>query len=145
MDTTRTNLRHLRIGLYVSFGIIVTGAFLPWAELGIFSKDGIEGDGLLTLVLAGSGLALAMFSRRPRGMLIAASAALLCLLIALVDYVDISSSDLGSVGSGLYLTLVASIFATIITGILAFSSFRKPSFPEAQPEASPGEEGLGPS
>ena len=50
---------------------------------------------------------------------------LLCLLFALLDYADVSGSS-ASVGDGLYLTLVGSVVATVVAGVLAFRGFRRP-------------------
>ena len=78
---------------------------------------------MLTLTLAVLGGAIGLFDRRPRGMLIAVSAAALALLFALVELLDIE----GSTGSGLYLTILGALVATATAGVLAFNLFKRPA------------------
>jgi len=113
-----------------AFVAIAAGAFMPWSELGDFKENGLEGNGLATLILAIAGIAGTVLGRRPRAVLISASSALLCLLLGLIDYADVSSGS-ASVGSGLYLTLAGAIIATAAAGALAFSILRKPEPPAA--------------
>jgi hypothetical protein len=108
--------------------LIVVGAFLPWAVvraalLGQISKAGTEGDGVFTLIggLVVAGLTFWFFSRgNALGVGVAVIAALVGAL-ALWDTLDVQSrfSSLnstyaqGSVGSGLYVTIVGAIGAFI--------------------------------
>jgi hypothetical protein len=108
--------------MFAGFAMVIIGAFMPWSENGPISTSGTEGTGVLTLVLAVLGGVIALLDRRPRGMLIAVSAAALTLLFSLVDYVDIE----GSIGSGLYLTIAGSLIATAAAGLLAFNLFKRP-------------------
>jgi hypothetical protein len=115
----------LKAVLTAAFAAIVVGAFMPWSELDAFKENGTDGNGIATLVLAIAGILGTVLGRRPRAVLISASAALLCLLFALLDYADISSGS-ADVGSGLYLTLAGAILATVTAAVLTFTILRKP-------------------
>ncbi len=114
----------LKAVITAAFGAIVIGAFLPWSELDAFKKTGIDFNGIPTLVLAIAGIAGTVLGRRPRAVLISASSALLCLLLGVIDYADISSGS-ADVGDGLYLTLAGAIIATAAAGGLTFKILRK--------------------
>src|SRR4051794_33720231 len=43
---------------------VIFGAFMPWAELGVFTKNGTSGDGMITLGL-GIGLVAVVLANRP--------------------------------------------------------------------------------
>ncbi len=73
----------------------------------------------------GAGL-IALADRRPRGAIIAVSAAALILIAVVIEFLDISSGS-GSVGTGLVLALVGAIVATVSSGLLTFSLFKKPT------------------
>lgn len=120
----------LKAVLTAAFIAIVVGAFMPWSELDAFKENGVDGNGIATLVLAIAGIVGTLLGRRPRAVLISASSALLCLLLGLIDYADVSSGS-ADVGSGLYLTLGGAVVATLAAGTLAFTILRKP-------EPSPG-------
>ena len=49
-----------RIWGAVAFGIAVIGSIGPWATLGIFSKAGTDGDGVITLIAAMVGILVAL-------------------------------------------------------------------------------------
>lgn len=115
----------LKAIITLAFVAIVVGAFLPWSELDSFKENGVEGNGIPTLVLAIAGIAGTVLGRRPRAVLISASSALLCLLLGLLDYADISSGS-ADVGNGLYLTLTGAVIATLAAGALTFTILRKP-------------------
>jgi hypothetical protein len=115
----------LKAVLTAAFIAIAVGAFMPWSELDAFKENGVDGNGIATLVLAIAGIAGTVLGRRPRAVLISASSALLCLLLGLIDYADISSGS-ADVGNGLYLTLTGAITATALAGELTFTILRKP-------------------
>lgn len=116
----------LKAVLTAAFAAIVVGAFMTWSELGDFTENGFDrGNGFVTLILAIAGIVGTVLGRRPRAVLISASSALLCLLLGLIDYADVSSGSAG-VGSGLYLTLAGAAIATVTAGALTFTILRKP-------------------
>jgi len=115
----------LKAVLTAAFVAIVVGAFLPWSELDAFKENGVDGNGVATLVLAIAGIVGTVVGRRPRAVLISASSALLCLLLALLDYADVSGSS-ADVGSGLYLTLAGAVIATLAAAVLTFAILRRP-------------------
>jgi peptidoglycan/LPS O-acetylase OafA/YrhL len=121
------HVNQMRLLLYAGFLLIVIGAFTPWARIGPFTTNGTEGDGVLTLLLALGGSVLAFFDKRPRGMLIATSAAGLALVIGAVSFLDISADV--DVGYGLYMTIVGALIATLASGVLAFGLFKRPGGP----------------
>jgi 4-amino-4-deoxy-L-arabinose transferase-like glycosyltransferase len=95
----------------VALGLLVIGAFGPWASLFGISKSGIDGDGVITLALAAIvGVILILNrvrgSKVPLAVLFVAGA--LALAIAIIDILDIRDKDV-DVGWGLWLTLLGSI------------------------------------
>lgn len=116
---------------------VVVGAFLPWATLGAASKAGTEGDGSFTLILGIAAAALGVLGhlKQSRGMKIGAVvAAALVVLVAVIDIVDVGSTEvLGiefEVGVGLWLTLVGGLGA-LVGAVLALRS--RPLAPAAPP------------
>ena len=126
----------LRIPVTATFIAIAVGAFLPWSESGPFSENGIEGNGLATLLLAVAGILATVLGRRPRAVLIAVSSAIVCLIVGLLDLSDISSSGSG-VGSGLYLTIGASAAAIALASLQTFAILRKPGEAPPPKETAP--------
>lgn len=113
---TRKNLVLTVVGASV---VVVVGALLPWATLGFISVAGTEGDGVITLILGLATAALALLasvkgSRWP--LLVGAVLSVLVVLIAIYDISDVSST--ASVGSGLWLTLIAGGVA-VVAAVLA--------------------------
>ncbi len=114
---------------------LILGAFLPWvkAEAGVFSatKNGIDGDGVITLVLAGA-LALAFLIARSEktGAWLVITFAALATAVAAYDTIDVArkADELtsqasflhadASVGIGLWLSLAGAI-AALVGGVLA--------------------------
>jgi hypothetical protein len=115
----------LKAVLTIAFAAIVAGAFMTWSELDAFKENGLDRNGIVTLVLGIAGIIGTVLGRRPRAILISASSALLCLLLGLIDFADISSGS-ADVGGGLYLTLGGAVIATLAAGALTFSILRKP-------------------
>ena len=115
----------LKAVITAAFAVIVVGAFLPWSELDAFKENGVDGNGIATLVLGVAGILGTVLGRRPRAVLIAISSALLCILLAGIDFVDVYNSS-ADVGIGLYLTLAGSFVATAATGLLTLTVLRRP-------------------
>lgn len=104
------------------------GALLPWAQFGPFTKNGTEGDGAITLVLAiliaAGGLWIALGA--PLGIPITGVVlSAIVGLVGAVDIADVNSSGL-EVGSGLIVTLLAGIIgaAAGIWALVARSAAR---------------------
>ena len=112
----------------LGFVLMAIGTFGVWLDNPPFSDNGIERSaGLVCLVAAiGAGVTAAL-DRRPRGMLIATSAGAIALILALVDYLDISGTSGAEVGGGLMLTLAGAVIATVASGAVAFGMFKKPA------------------
>lgn len=119
-----------------AFRVIVGGAVAtligaggPWVTSGLFSKAGIEGDGVITLAIAAIvGLMAFLATRRPNKWLAPAAivGGALILVVGIIDILDIrdSASPDGlfggidvSVGWGLYLTVIAGVIL-IAGGVL---------------------------
>lgn len=121
--------RIFSIGLLVSALIVVLGSVLTWVTVEAvtgdsLSESGLEGDGVITLILGlgiGAIAFLALSDRATRRWLITSTVlAALCLVVAIIDIADVSSADDGtgglvtaSVGIGLWLVLVGSITGLI--------------------------------
>jgi hypothetical protein len=104
------------------------GSLLPWASIDFLgatiSKNGTDGDGVLTLIgaLLIAGLAIPpLWGRARKGLFIGALvAAVLVTIIAIVDIADVASrlADVNSsgmasasIGYGLWITLVGGLVA----------------------------------
>jgi len=125
MDSTlspQAQLRALPRELQIAAGgvvLLIIGAFGPWAKVGGFSVNGLDGgkDGTFTLILAlvaGGLLAYTHLKQvSARGFIIgAAVAAGLTLLISVIDFLDIMGTEFVSVGWGMWMTLIGSIALT---------------------------------
>ncbi len=120
--------------------LLLIGSVTPWVTAGPLTKNGIEGDGVITLVLAllAGGFAGATFSPPAVARVMRwfpLPFGLLALLVAIIDVADVSGEGYGiSVGWGLWLTLIASIILVIGAVGLAFAPMPKPPAPQnAQP------------
>lgn len=91
--------------------VVALAAFMPWASIFGISKTGIEGDGVITLILAIIGASVLSFSTglvgRPRSPGRVSQIVLLVLagLVALVGLLDMS----GVAAIGLYLTFFGGV------------------------------------
>jgi hypothetical protein len=121
----------LRLLLLVAFAAVVAGALMPWSKSGAFTTSGIDGDGLLTLVLAAAGIGFTLLGRRPRAVLTTLSAAALCLLTALIDLADLSRAAGPGIGEGLYATVAGAAAATVLSALQAFVVLRRQPMPAA--------------
>jgi hypothetical protein len=117
--------------------LIVVGSLMPWvkASAGVFSatKNGIDGDGVLTLGLAAAIALGFFFSRQAKtsAWLVIAPAGIV-LAIAIYDMIDISNKAdeltnsrslihvSATIGAGLWLTVVAGVVA-LLGGLLALN------------------------
>jgi len=127
----------VRALVLVGLGAIAIGSILPWvkASAGLFSatKNGTDGDGVLTLVLAGLAAGGFLVARQVKAAAwIVVACAGLAGAVALYDTIDISNkadelarnttiSVSASVGEGLWIALVGSIVA-LVGGIMALRS-----------------------
>jgi peptidoglycan/LPS O-acetylase OafA/YrhL len=117
-----------KVVVVAGFALMAIGALMVWTDNPPFSENGIDRSaGLACLVLAIGAGATAALDRRPRGMLIATSAGAIALILALVDYADISGTSGAEVGTGLLLTLAGAVIATVASGAMAFAMFKKPA------------------
>ncbi len=110
MDLTRLTLPQ-RISLGAA-GVVAISAFLPWVSIFGIGVSGIEGDGVITLVLALAGAALLVFvstAEEGAGKIPpkVADIALIVIggLIALIGLIDLN--EFGAIG--LYLTLLGGL------------------------------------
>lgn len=114
----------LRIGGIVAAVFVVIGSVLPWATvetwIGSFSASGVEGDGVLTLILGIAAGVLIGLWKRPL-VIIGAGVAGLAALITLIDLINLGRvigdmAGLGSIkpGFGIILTLLASLAAVAL-------------------------------
>ena len=91
---------------------------LPWVSAGIFSVNGIEGDGQITAAL-GVGLLAIGLSRRS-GKRAAIAALPVAAVIALIGWYDYSQvdGDVASAGIGLYGTIGAGMVGVVAALVL---------------------------
>ena len=110
-DVIEAQTRWWLIGTGVLMAI---GSFLPWAQAGIFSAAGTDGDGIFTLI---GGVVVALVGIANRASVITALGTVVVagfsIWIVANVFTNFASGDVGSIGSGLYLTGLASLFALI--------------------------------
>lgn len=110
--------------------VVVLAAFLPWASLFGMSVSGIDGDGVITLVLAvAGGLVLVLTSgltgKQPTaGRWPQLTLVVLAALVALIALIDMS----GIAAIGLYLTLFAGL-AWVVGAIWQLNLSKQASTP----------------
>lgn len=106
--------------------VVVLGAFLPWVSVFGISAIGVEGDGVMTLVLALAGLAVLAISTgflgsdRTSGRASHITLLVLAILVALIGLIDMN----GVAAIGLYLTLFAGV-AWVAGAVWQFTLVKK--------------------
>lgn len=102
-----------------SVALLVIGAFLPWVNMGLFSVSGVEGDGVITLILAIIAIIIYFtLKKKPKVVKITTIiAGAVSLIITFVSFSNIGELPFGSFGGGLILTAVGAI-GLIISGFL---------------------------
>lgn len=104
--------------------LLALGSIGPWATIASFTTNGLEGDGVITLVLA-IVAALVVLVARARSRLPSRIALGICgvlaLTVAVIDVVDVSGTKAGSlsasVGWGLWVALAGAVI--LIGAVLA--------------------------
>lgn len=95
----------------VAILVIAVAAFLPWVAIFGLSKRGIEGDGVITLVLAAiGGIVLAVSTglfgkQKVPGKASQVTLLVLAILVALIGLLDMN----GAAAIGLYLTMFGGV------------------------------------
>ncbi|WP_418345935.1 DUF2510 domain-containing protein [Rhodococcus pyridinivorans] len=136
--TSTTNyLPNLIAAIAASVGIVI-GSIGPWATFMAVSKNGIDGDGAVTLVL-GIVSAIALFSILARGgksrigdRWLGVAIGVVCLVTSIVDIVDVSSMTTEvfdrtvgvQIGWGLWLTALSSA-VLCLTGLTVAKQTRR--------------------
>ena len=126
--------------------VAIVAAFLPWitataAFVGSVSRNGLDGDGQITIVLGVAAVVLAVVALRGHSaplaaLVIVAGLGALIAVIGVIDYVDAKNriGDLTaeerqliaiSIGVGLYLTIAAGI-AVVVGAVLGAVSQDRP-------------------
>lgn len=137
-STSTTNyLPNLIAALVASVGIVI-GSIGPWATFMALSRNGLSGDGVFTLIL-GIASTIAMFTILSRGGIsrigdrwIGVGAGVICLVISLVDIMNISAQTTelfdrtigAQVGWGLWLTGLCSA-VLCLTGLTVAKQTRR--------------------
>jgi hypothetical protein len=118
-DRGRAVSMRARMVMLGAAGVVVLAAFLPWASFLSYSKAGIDGDGVMTLVIALVGLLLLW-----RGWLGWIGQLILAGLVAAIGIYDLN--DAGNLAAiGLYLTFLAGV-----VWVIAAIASRKSVVPE---------------
>jgi len=96
--------------------ILVVGSIGPWATIGSFTKNGLDGDGIITLVLAlvaGLTVLVSLARSRPSSRVVLGICGVLALATTVIDVIDVSGTEAGSVsasvGWGLWLALAGAV------------------------------------
>ena len=127
MDRSKVSM-----GLGICGGLIAIGCFLPWVTAlgGLLSVSGMDsGDGKIVFTLGLLILVTGIYVHPNLGpkkhrYVIALLCSVLSLLISLIDIIDVGSlaadTPLASIGTGLYLCVIASFGSLIFSLIGAF-------------------------
>ncbi len=131
-------IRPAHILTAISSILVIIAALLPWAKvdtaIGSKSVSGIEGDGIITLVLgigALAAIAVSAYGKR-WGAVIATILGGIVAIVGIIDWADVggvtASVDTGfasvSVGAGLVLTAIGGVALTV-TSLWAFFSSKQ--------------------
>lgn len=113
---------------------VVVGSLGPWATFGPFAKNGLDGDGVITLVLGLLVLAAVWLRRAPLAVLVAGA---LVALIGIIDTIDVAGSDVlsPSPGWGVLLTAAAGI-SVVAWAVLEVTRRRRSPVAAAAPPAA---------
>jgi hypothetical protein len=122
---------------FLGFLGVAAGSFMPWVRAGLLSVAGTDGDGVITLALAGIGFTLVLI-RIPVLAVLAAVAAAGIGINAAVNVSDAASGNTGlftvEVGTGLYLLIASALAAA--AGSVVYAGQLAPAKPRAH-EAAP--------
>ncbi|WP_083584003.1 DUF2510 domain-containing protein [Rhodococcus zopfii] len=136
--STTNDLPNLIAALVASVGIVI-GSIGPWVTFMAFSKNGLDGDGAVTLAL-GIISAIALFSILGRGGVsrigdrwIGVVAGVICVVISIVDIIHVTSITTemfnrtvgAQVGWGLWLTGLSSAVLCVTGLTVAKQTHRK--------------------
>lgn len=99
--------------------VTVLGTFLPWATVGALSVSGVDGDGVIALVLAAAAAGVILVRDwETTDQLAVAAIGVVCLLVGLGAWGNVSSMGNGFInvtpGIGLFVTMFGS--AMLIAG-----------------------------
>jgi hypothetical protein len=135
METTR-GAPILPILIAIAAGLVVLGSTGPWARIGIFTKDGADGDGMLSLIAGVIALvcAIILFTRRNAWLTLLSLVAFSgCLAIGIYDWKDVTTPSTSGqftfeveVGWGLVLMTLAAGCGTFFS-LLRLVPRRNPS------------------
>jgi hypothetical protein len=103
-----------------AFALAVIGSIGPWATLGIFSKAGTDGDGVISLVAASVGIIAALVAWQGSRVVIGILGVVVA-AVGIIDIGDVSSSGAElfgqeikpSVGWGLWLVTIGGVAAAV--------------------------------
>lgn len=131
----------LVIVAYIALGLAFVASFMPWATVLVFTVNGTQGDGVLTLILALVGVAFLLGwhlgKAHSKGLLVCAIlATAVAAIVFWYDMINITrvahnasnaSDNLFHIsvspGAGLYLGCLASVTAVVLEVLL----FRRPA------------------
>lgn len=105
--------------------MVIAGAFLPWAISSVITVKGTDGDGTITLALAILSILFLLIKKIPAW--IASILGAIVVTVGFIDYSQVKEAvllDSGSVGIGLYLTILGSL-VLILGSTLQFIKNRK--------------------
>jgi hypothetical protein len=114
----------------VAMIVVAVGSALPWVtadfEIVSFSKGGLSGDGVITIIAGLLGLAffaVGVVGKARWPFAVALAMSLLATAVAAWDTIDVSGTVGASVGIGLILCLIAGIIG-VVAGIGGVASPR---------------------
>lgn len=107
----------------VAVVILIAGSLGPWAKVAFLTKNGLDGDGVITLVLAlvaGLAVLVSGVRSRPPSRVLLGICGVLALAVTVFDVIDVSGTEAGrisvSVGWGLWVALLGSLVLLVAAG-----------------------------
>ena len=118
VDTGRPTVAGLRYpGIALGGVLVIVGSFLPWASLstglGTFTRNGIDGDGVFTLIAGVVLVFLAIAANRRTAQVVGILASIVVLFIVIHDGSAIASIDRSAIGTGFFAAGIGSLVAAI--------------------------------
>ncbi|GGA90395.1 hypothetical protein [Ornithinibacillus halotolerans] len=116
---------------FISAAVAVIGTLLPWVDAGLFSAKGIDGDGMIIVLLVAASLVIHFIFRQKKPLVINITPIVvggLSLIITIIAFFNVSSlssealiGEFVSHGAGLYLSTFGAI-GIFVSGIIGFKN-----------------------
>lgn len=103
-----------RLLILISAAVGILSIFLPWVSLGPISVSGSSGDGVLLLFILAPVIIISLIGDKSKNLsgaklFVTLGLGVLALIISIYTMSNLSKMPMGSLGVGLYLSIISSI------------------------------------